>query len=153
MKIIHCADLHLDSAMDSRLPSVKARERRAELRRTFSNLIDYALAGGFDAILICGDLFDEEKVPQPATVANILKMIENARKMRERAGSIYIRPRKTFMSSLAQAGPVSVKRTSQSQAVTSVQARLHGMNCDSIRTSIISSCCTGRSRAESLISR
>lgn len=82
MKIIHCADLHLDSAMDSRLPSVKARERRAELRRTFSNLIDYALAGGFDAVLICGDLFDEEKVPQPATVANILKMIENASSLR-----------------------------------------------------------------------
>ncbi len=31
MKIIHCADLHLDSNMTSNLTSEKARERKREL--------------------------------------------------------------------------------------------------------------------------
>ena len=34
MKLIHCADLHLDSRMESGLPPEKARERRMELLHT-----------------------------------------------------------------------------------------------------------------------
>lgn len=31
MKILHCADIHLDSAMTANLDKDKARERRSEL--------------------------------------------------------------------------------------------------------------------------
>ena len=38
MKLIHCADLHLDSRMESGLPPEKARERRMELLHTFTKM-------------------------------------------------------------------------------------------------------------------
>ena len=40
MKLIHCADLHLGSRMESGLPPEKARERRMELLHTFVNMVD-----------------------------------------------------------------------------------------------------------------
>ncbi|MDE7329837.1 MAG: metallophosphoesterase, partial [Clostridia bacterium] len=58
MKIIHCADVHLGSAMDSRFPPEKAEERRRELRASFSALADYAKENGVGAVIIAGDLFD-----------------------------------------------------------------------------------------------
>ena len=42
MKIIHCADLHLDSDMTSNLTKEKAKERRTELLVTFQRMITYA---------------------------------------------------------------------------------------------------------------
>ena len=58
MKLIHCADLHLDSRMESGLPPEKARERRMELLHTFTKMVDMAAEDGVEAILLCGDLFD-----------------------------------------------------------------------------------------------
>ena len=37
MKLIHCADLHLDSPMESNLSAEKARERKGEILATFAN--------------------------------------------------------------------------------------------------------------------
>ncbi len=62
MKLIHCADLHLDSPMESNLSSDKARERKGEIRATFARLVSLADECGADAILIAGDLFDSEHV-------------------------------------------------------------------------------------------
>lgn len=62
MKLIHCADLHLDSRMESGLPPEKARERRTELLHTFTKMVDTAAEDGVEAILLCGDLFDAGKV-------------------------------------------------------------------------------------------
>lgn len=62
MKLIHCADLHLDARMESSLPKEKARERRLEILRTFTRMIDRAAEEGVDAILICGDLFDARTI-------------------------------------------------------------------------------------------
>lgn len=62
MKLIHCADLHLDSRMESGLPPAKARERRMELLHTFTKMVDMAAEDGVEAILLCGDLFDAGKV-------------------------------------------------------------------------------------------
>lgn len=62
MKLIHCADLHLDSRMESGLPPEKARERRMELLHTFTKMVDTAAEDGVEAILLCGDLFDAGKV-------------------------------------------------------------------------------------------
>ncbi len=61
IKFVHTADLHLDSpfAMEN---AQKAAKRRAELRETFSRLIDEAKKFGADFVFIAGDLFDRRNV-------------------------------------------------------------------------------------------
>lgn len=61
MKIIHCADVHLGSKMESILQRDKAEERRSELRATFVNLLDRAKALRAEAVLLCGDIFDSDR--------------------------------------------------------------------------------------------
>jgi len=58
MKIIHCADAHLDSRMESKLDKAKASIRRDEILTTFCSIADYADENGVSAVLIAGDLFD-----------------------------------------------------------------------------------------------
>ncbi len=58
MKLIHCADLHLDSRMSTHLSEEMARERRQELVGTWLRLLEYAVQHQVEAILIAGDLFD-----------------------------------------------------------------------------------------------
>lgn len=62
VKLIHCADFHLDSPMESNLPPEKAKDRRAELRSVFSGVVLFAVREGVSAILIAGDLFDRDRV-------------------------------------------------------------------------------------------
>ena len=62
VRIIHCADLHLDSKMTAHLSSEKARERKAELLNTFSRMVEYAANNEVDGIIIAGDLFDTKAV-------------------------------------------------------------------------------------------
>ena len=62
MKLIHCADLHLDSRLNTHLTKEKAAERRRELTANFCDLVDYAAKTGVSAILICGDMFDTSHV-------------------------------------------------------------------------------------------
>ena len=62
MKIIHCSDLHLDSAMGSNLSPEKAKMRNAELCATFARLVRFAVREQVEAVLIAGDLFDSERV-------------------------------------------------------------------------------------------
>lgn len=62
MKLIHCADLHLDSPLETNLSGEKAKERARELRDTFLRMVRYADAEGVSAILIAGDLFDSASV-------------------------------------------------------------------------------------------
>ncbi len=66
IKLIHCADLHLDARMTSQLPREKARERRAELLHTFDRMLDWAQEHRVDAILIAGDLFDTKNISAAA---------------------------------------------------------------------------------------
>ena len=61
MLLIHTADIHLGSKMDSNLPREKAEERRSELRATFVNLVNYAKTNSVSAILLCGDIFDSDR--------------------------------------------------------------------------------------------
>ncbi len=61
IKLVHCADLHLDSPFiteDAR----KAAARRKELRETFARMIDEAKRFSADIVLISGDLFDRKTV-------------------------------------------------------------------------------------------
>lgn len=62
MKLIHCADLHLDAKMTSLLPPDLAKERRTELLRTFVRMVEYAGRENVQAILIAGDLFDRRQI-------------------------------------------------------------------------------------------
>ncbi len=62
MKVIHCADLHLDSKMESNLDRDQALERRSELIETYERMVDYAVENQVRAILIAGDLFDKSYI-------------------------------------------------------------------------------------------
>ncbi|MBR7099177.1 MAG: metallophosphoesterase [Clostridia bacterium] len=75
MKLIHCADLHLDSPMESNLPAEKARERRSEILSTFAELVRHADENGADAILIAGDLFDSKRTTRK-TEQYVLELIK-----------------------------------------------------------------------------
>ena len=63
MKLIHTADLHLGSKIESKFPPEKAKARRTELRTSFTRMIDRAKELGVGAILVAGDVFDTD----PAT--------------------------------------------------------------------------------------
>lgn len=61
VKILHAADLHLDSAF-SALTEEHARQRRRESRQLVSRMVDYANDCGVELMLLAGDLFDGERV-------------------------------------------------------------------------------------------
>ena len=60
MKLIHCADIHLDSALATSLTRQEARRRNDELLETFIKMMDYAQREKVRAVLVAGDLFDSE---------------------------------------------------------------------------------------------
>lgn len=62
MKIIHCADVHLDSKLTANLNKEQAKSRRLELLHTFVRMVDYAADNGVGAIIIAGDLFDTKNI-------------------------------------------------------------------------------------------
>ena len=74
MKILHCADIHLDSAMTANLDKDKARERRSELLASFKDMVGYAVKECIGVIIIAGDLFDTRNISVGAKkeVYNIL---------------------------------------------------------------------------------
>ena len=63
MKFIHCADLHLDSKIDT-LPAEKSKIRREEILHAFERLCEYASINGVSAVIIAGDMFDTSRVTQ-----------------------------------------------------------------------------------------
>lgn len=62
MRLIHCADLHLDSALETRFTPEQAARRRRELLTSFGKMVDFAAGQQVQAVLIAGDLFDREPV-------------------------------------------------------------------------------------------
>ena len=61
MKIIHLADVHLGSKIESKLPKEKAEIRKSEVRQAFNKVIDYANENNIKIILVSGDLFDSAR--------------------------------------------------------------------------------------------
>lgn len=61
MKIIHLADVHLGSKIESKLPKDKAEIRKAEVRQAFNKVINYANENDIKIVLISGDLFDSAR--------------------------------------------------------------------------------------------
>lgn len=72
MKILHCADMHLDSKLEANLSREQAKERKAEILGTFVNMVAYAEQNNISIILISGDLFDKNNISATArnTVLN-----------------------------------------------------------------------------------
>ena len=71
MKIIHCADLHLDSKLESNLSKEQAKQRKGEILNTFTHMVEYAAENDIEIILISGDLFDRNNIS--ATAVNTVK--------------------------------------------------------------------------------
>ena len=61
MKIIHTGDIHLGSPFKN-LPADKAKIRKQELLDSFYKLCTYAKETGVRAVILAGDLFDENAV-------------------------------------------------------------------------------------------
>ena len=62
MKFIHCADLHLDSKMQTNLSPEYAATRNREVLNTFENMVTYAQQQEVTGMIIAGDMFDTEYV-------------------------------------------------------------------------------------------
>ncbi len=77
MKIIHCADIHLDSKINANLSATKTKQRKAEILATFCNMIKFAKEENVDAVIIAGDLFDSDRCSE-ASVQVVLSEISSA---------------------------------------------------------------------------
>jgi len=75
MKILHAADLHLDSPFSS-LSEEKAKLRRQESRKVLGRLAEIAREQKVDIVLLCGDLFDGANVYRE-TVEALEQMLES----------------------------------------------------------------------------
>jgi DNA repair exonuclease SbcCD nuclease subunit len=62
MKIIHCSDIHLDSALNTHLDAKHAEMRRNEILMSFQEMVEYAKNQGVRIIMIAGDLFDTQYI-------------------------------------------------------------------------------------------
>lgn len=71
VRILHAADIHLDSPF-SRLSPEEGAARRRELREAFARLTALLRDGDVDVALLAGDLFDREFVT-PATVELLVR--------------------------------------------------------------------------------
>lgn len=74
MKLLHIADVHLDSPLTSHLPAAKVRERRTQLLGVLRRAIELGVRMGVSGVLIAGDLFDDERVSRRAmrTVLDVI---------------------------------------------------------------------------------
>lgn len=80
VKILHCADIHLDSPFADRRPE-KAAVRRNELRGVFSSMMTYARLNAVDIMLIAGDLFDCQYITSD-TVSLVQRAFSDNKKCR-----------------------------------------------------------------------
>ena len=77
MKILHMADVHLDSKFSRHFDNAKAKERKNELLVTFKNAISYAVNNDVEAIIIAGDLFDVSKISATSRDSVLDQIINN----------------------------------------------------------------------------
>ena len=79
MKLIHTSDIHLDASFASAgLPPAFGNRRRQAIRDVFHDILQRAVAWPADAVLIAGDLFEQERVSRD-TVAFLRREFEMAR--------------------------------------------------------------------------
>lgn len=61
VRFLHLADVHLDTAFEGRSAALREHLRSA-LRTSFRRAVECALDGDVDALLIAGDLFDDDRL-------------------------------------------------------------------------------------------
>jgi len=61
MQIIHAADIHLGSKLDSKFTKEITEQRKVEVRGTFNRMVEYARNQNIKIILLSGDVFDSDK--------------------------------------------------------------------------------------------
>ena len=61
IRLLHLADAHLDTAFEGRTDRLRQHLREA-LRTAFKRAVDEAIAAPVDAVLIAGDLFDDDRL-------------------------------------------------------------------------------------------
>jgi len=66
MRLIHCADIHLESKLSTNLDDYKRKTRRQELLKSFEDMVQYAANNDVNCVLIAGDLFDTDSVSKTA---------------------------------------------------------------------------------------
>jgi len=76
LKLLHTADVHLDC--DSYGTAEQRQAQGALYRRCFEAIVDRALHEAVDAVLIAGDLFDHNRVPD-TTVAFVQAQLQRLR--------------------------------------------------------------------------
>ena len=97
MKFIHCADLHLDSKLESNIGKEKAKERRNEILFTFERIVKLARDENVTAVLIAGDLFDTANI-----AAKARKMVWDLIEKNSEIDFLYLHmKRKTFPYAIA----------------------------------------------------
>ena len=75
MKILHCADIHLDAPLGKDFDRAKSQERKQEILLSFVRMVKYAGDNGVRVIIIAGDLFDVINLSQ-ATADVVLNCVE-----------------------------------------------------------------------------
>lgn len=78
MYIIHTADFHLESSLETNLDPIKAQERKKELISNCARLLEYAQENNVSKIIIAGDLFDDAKV-STRTKNHLMDLIDSNR--------------------------------------------------------------------------
>jgi len=78
LKILHAADLHLDSAFEA-LGAAKAALRRSEQREMLRRIFAIANDKNVDLVLLAGDIFDYAPVTYAETVSELKKCLDNCR--------------------------------------------------------------------------
>ena len=77
MKLLHTADLHIDSPLTTHLDARRIRERKNELAMNLDRLIKAAISERADGIIIAGDLFDSQ-TPSRGALERVLYAISRA---------------------------------------------------------------------------
>lgn len=78
LKILHAADLHLDSAFEA-LGAAKAALRRSEQREMLRRIFAIADERKVDLVLLAGDVFDYAPVAYAETVSELRKVLDACR--------------------------------------------------------------------------
>jgi len=77
MKIIHCADLHIDSCMESNFSREQAKQRKEEIICAYEDMVLYANEHKVDVIIFAGDVFDKSKIGKRARNRFLAQIINN----------------------------------------------------------------------------
>lgn len=81
MRLLHCADLHINSSLNSNFDTEHAEIRRNEILYNFRKMAEYAVTHDITDILICGDLFEQNRVRFDA-MQFVLDTVRNFKQIR-----------------------------------------------------------------------